>query len=88
MITEDTKETIRLYVEEGYSSGGFMTAVLCNDLMDALSTADLENRANIFDIVQYIYNNIPFGVWGSREIVTEHFQSFKNKKVEDSSDIL
>jgi hypothetical protein len=77
-----TKETIDNYVSNGWRPGGFVSAVLANDLMGALSSADLENRRDIFEICAYVYNNIPRNVHGSYEIVEKHLQSFRKKEDE------
>jgi len=57
----DIKETIDNYVSKGWEPGGFLLSVLANDLMGALGKADQQNRAAIFDITKYIYNDIPDG---------------------------
>ena len=72
-----TKETIDNYVTKGGKPGDFVTAVLANDLMGAFGSADNENRRDMFEIVQYVYNNIPNNVHGSYEIVERHLQSFR-----------
>ena len=69
MIPERTKETIDLYVSHGCEPGGFMYAVLTNDLFGAIARADVENRANLQAICQYIYNDICSDCWGSKEKV-------------------
>jgi hypothetical protein len=52
------------YIENGYPPGGFMHAVLCNDLFDACAQADGINRHALFYIVSWIYNNAPRACWG------------------------
>lgn len=75
-----TKETIDDYVTKGYRPGSFVYALLANDLMRALGTADAENRRDIFDICSYVYNNIPDNVHGSYEIVDKHLRSFRERE--------
>ncbi len=77
MIPIDTKQSIDLYVAEGYHPGGFLTAVLSNNLVQSLGQADEMNKAAIHDIVKYVYNQIPGRVWGSPEKVKAHLESFK-----------
>ncbi len=64
-MKQTTQETIDNYVKYGFEPGGFVTAVLANDLMGALARADEQNRADIYEIAIYIYNNIPSGCHGS-----------------------
>jgi hypothetical protein len=65
MVPENIKETLARYVENRCPTGGFLRAVLSNDLTEACSRADTQNQKCIFDIVNYIYNNLPSVCWGS-----------------------
>ncbi len=69
MIPEFTKETIDRYVKDHCHPGGFVYAVLSNDLAEAFARADDNNSFFMKDIVSYIYNHIPINSWGSKEIV-------------------
>lgn len=67
-IPEMTLNSLSLYVNEGVPTGSFLRSVLSNDLFGAFERADQENRNAIGLLVTYIYNEIPSGCWGSREI--------------------
>ena len=69
MITEEIKESLKRYVENKIPTGGFLRAVLANDLFEAVGRADAVNRHILFDICSYIYNDIPSSCWGSYEKV-------------------
>ena len=69
VIKESTIQTINDYIEHGFSPGGFLTAVLANDLTGSFGRADLENRLTLFQIVSYVYNEIPAAAHGSYETV-------------------
>ena len=69
MIPERTLDGIRRYVEDRIPPGGFLTAVLENNLKESFARADDENLVTIFELVSYIYNRIPFMCWGSPETV-------------------
>lgn len=76
MITSDvsampreTKEAIDRYVKDHLEPGGFLYAVLCNDLRGAVDEADGVNRHALFEIVKYLYNHCPSTCWGSEERV-------------------
>jgi hypothetical protein len=70
-IRDDIKESLDNYATHRYQPGGFLMAVLANDLTDACGRADSDNAANLHEIVKYIYNELPGICWGSRERVTE-----------------
>jgi len=65
MIKPETIESIKAYAETGRPTGGFLYAVLSNNLSESFGRADLENRLALYEIVQYIYHNIPADSWGS-----------------------
>jgi hypothetical protein len=69
MIRPDIISSLERYVQHRIEPDGFLRACLENNLCEALGRADMENRHNIFEIVQYLYNDIPNTCWGSREKV-------------------
>lgn len=69
MIAERFKQSLRRYADNKISTGGFLQAVLENDLKEAMGRADIEARENLFDIVSYCYNELPSGCWGNKEKV-------------------
>ena len=71
MIPTRTVETIDRYVQKRVRPGGFVQAVLENNLMGAFNSADDENREALFDIVCYIWNKIPAKCCGSPERVKD-----------------
>ena len=66
-VPPHTQGALRRYVEEGYMPGGFLTAVLCNDLFGAVARADDENIQSLKDITTFVYNRMPSDSWGSAE---------------------
>ena len=64
-LPEHMREPARLYIEEGELPGGFLTAVLCNDLVEAFDQADEENKSRMSDWVLWLYNDIPMPAWGT-----------------------
>ena len=69
MIPQHTREALDRYVNHKIPTGGFLLAVLSNDLFGAIGQADRENRAALADICEYIYNELPSNCWGSKDIV-------------------
>lgn len=53
------------YAVWGRWTGGFLEAVLSNDLREALGRADVVNRAAMFEITGFLYNDMPAGCSGS-----------------------
>lgn len=53
--------------QHGYKPGDFLTAVMKNDLMDAMGRADIGNRHALFDICTYVYNELPGSCHGNEE---------------------
>lgn len=61
----DMKSSIDRYVEHGILTGGFLQAVISNDLREAMGRADEGSRQIVFQIVSYLHNDVPAGCWGS-----------------------
>ncbi len=69
MIPTHTQAALDRYVKHKIIPGGFLMAVLSNDLFGAVAQADSENLAALPEIVKYIYNNCPSNAWGSKDQV-------------------
>jgi hypothetical protein len=69
MIPERTQAALRRYVEQRLTPGGFLIAVLTNDLMGAISQADSDNIRVLRDICTFVYNHIPSDAWGNGDKV-------------------
>lgn len=57
---------IRRYVEHGIAPGHFLSAVFCNDLVEAFNRADEWNTKMMKNYVAFLYNYLPGECWGSR----------------------
>ncbi len=62
-------EGINRFVLRHQPVGGFLTAVLSNNLREALAQADPNNATIMLQIVSYCHNEIPGSCWGSPEKV-------------------
>ena len=69
-IPEHTKSTLENYLLYGLPPGGFMTAVLTNDLYGAISRADSQNMSRLEDIVRWLQHNAPIDSYGNYENIT------------------
>lgn len=74
-IDEDILDSLDRYAKDGIPTGSFLEAVLSNDLMDAMSRADLKNRAVVFYICSYVYNELPADCHGSRKKVAQWLET-------------
>lgn len=70
-LPEHIRDGARLYVEHGIAPGSFTTAVISNDLREAFARADDINRARMFDIVCWFYNEAPSQCWGSAQMMNQ-----------------
>lgn len=64
---ENLKLALENYIVHGLEPGGFMTAVLTNDLYSTVYRADAQNVSIIPHIVTWIHNNIPSICYGNSE---------------------
>jgi len=76
-IPQRILESLGAYVNERRPTGGFLRAILENNLMEAMGRADEDNRQCLFHIVSYIYNELPMDCWGSPEKVRDWLNAKK-----------
>jgi len=69
VISEHMMGALRRYIQERIPPGGFLTAVLANDLQAAVGQADSDNLPNIPAFAAYIYNEAPGNCHGSYGLV-------------------
>ena len=63
------------YVFQGVRTGGFLRAVLVNDLRGAFERADSINVRYMYAYVDFLYNWAPAECWGSEEAYEEWITS-------------
>ena len=61
---------LEAHVRTGRPVGEFLTALLCNDLRDAVLRADEESLAALRGLLQFLSREMPGACWGSPERVT------------------
>lgn len=69
-VKQDTRDVLLDYINHGHEPGGFLIAVLSNNLKESFRRADYENYMTIGDIVAWLYNNAPSPCCGSPEAVS------------------
>ena len=70
-LPEHMREPVRLYIEDGHPIGGFLTAIMANDFIEAVCKADEHNQMALLEWARFIYNEAPGTCHGSYEIVRE-----------------
>jgi hypothetical protein len=78
-IPYHTQKSLVEYIERGVPVGGFLHAVLSNDLVGAVNRADSMNSKNIKDIVNWIYMKAPEPCWGSEAKVLRWIQDHPSR---------
>lgn len=68
MLPFHMREPLQRYIEDGLEPGGFLQAVLENDLSGAVSRADSTNIHRIPDFVRFLQYYAPAICWGSPEL--------------------
>lgn len=66
-IPDYLKSSLDAWANTGRPTGGFLQAVLCNDLMTAVGRADPTSFSCLKEICLYVYNELPSPCWGSAE---------------------
>jgi len=80
IIKPNMVEALQAYVEQGRPLGGFLTAVLENDLVRACGNADDDNVNNIPAFAAWLYNECPLSAWGSPEKVRAWLTAHEQEK--------
>jgi len=70
-LPEHMRAGAKLWIENGIATGGFLCAVIENNLKEAFVCADDINLARMRDIVGFFYDEAPGGCWGSPEKAKE-----------------
>lgn len=68
-IPEHMHDALVAYIVQRVPPGGFLTAVLENNLMNAFGRADNENRRALFAYTKFLYNHAAISCYGSPEKV-------------------
>ena len=66
---------MRLYLERGVFPGSFLTAVIKNEFIQAVTHADATNQPLLRSIALWFCNHAPIGSFGSSEIAQEWVNS-------------
>ena len=78
-IPDHMMSGLRRYIDDHCAVGDFLTAVLENNLREAVHRADDHNLENLPAYVYYLYNEAPSKCWGSPEKVKEWLEAEPEK---------
>lgn len=67
LLPEHIRDGVQRYIEEGICPGSFLQAVITNNLKESFKRADEVNITQMFNIVIFFYNEVPYLCWGSQE---------------------
>ncbi|MEF8794030.1 hypothetical protein [Thiohalorhabdus sp.] len=70
-IDEPEALSLHHYITRGDPLGGFLSAVMSNQLVEAYSKADNHNRQHMEAYAFFLFNDAPMDCWGSPEAVQE-----------------
>jgi hypothetical protein len=74
------------WIRGGVRPGGFLLAVLENDLLQAYKRADRESWQHVSLILDFLYDVAPCASWGSKERVKEWQAGFTEDDESSDSD--
>jgi hypothetical protein len=80
MLPKHIRHGVKEYIEKGFIPGGFLQAVICNDLSGAFQRADSTNTERMKDIVQFFHWWVPAPVWGSKEKMEAHAKAKQEER--------
>ena len=78
VIPERMMIPLQEYTENHQPVGGFLEAVISNNLFAACTKADESNLHLLPAYIAYLYNYAPSGCWGSAEKYQEWIKGEKN----------
>ena len=78
-VPSHTIDPLLRYIMDGLEPGGFLMAVLSNDLMEACGRADEMNGRYLKAICTFLYNYAPSECKGSPERVGQWLDSFRQQ---------
>ena len=79
-IRADIREALEAYADKGRGLGDFLTAIVENDLFEAVSRADYYNLISLRNICSFIYTYLPASCWGNPAKVQAHYAKFHQEQ--------
>lgn len=86
LIPEHMHGALKRYIDDGILPGGFLSAVLQNNLKEAVGRADHLNMDKLPDYIRFLYNFAPSPCWGSEEKVSAWIEMHEHRMKSNSSE--
>lgn len=77
LCPDHLQNSLFAYRDHGRPVGSFLRACLENDLLGAVSHADVDNLPLIASVVSFIWHELPSESWGSPDRVREWIESHR-----------
>jgi hypothetical protein len=78
LVPPHLRDDLLRYIDHGVPTGGFLSAVLSNNLIGAFSHADKASASGLEGLVTYIYNYAPIACCGSPDRYKSWLQKHRN----------
>lgn len=79
LLPDHIRGSVKRYIEQGIPPGGFLSAVIRNDLAEAYDRADHINQGRLGDVVQFFHSEAPSLCWGSQEKLDQWIARFEEQ---------
>jgi hypothetical protein len=73
----DLGDNLACYLRDGTVPSGVLSAILANDLLNAVARADHTTMAHLRSIVQTLFTYVPREAWGSDQKVDDWLRRFR-----------
>ena len=78
LLPHHIRDGMKMYIENGIIPGHFLQAAIKDKLVESFSRADDTNQKRMFDIANFLYNEMPSTLRGSKTAMLDH-----NKRIHD-----
>ena len=77
-LPEHMQQGMKLYIENNIEPGGFLFHMLSMNIKEAFARADVINRQNMDNYINWIHDNCPRDAWGSEQKVLNWLERRQN----------
>lgn len=82
------QQSITEFVTFGRPTGGFLRAVIENDLLESVARADPQNVVLLPHVAQFVRENVPASLLGSAEAYDRHVESMTRARRHSADDCM
>ena len=81
-IPDNIIQSLERYRDVGIPTGGFLLAVLTNNLYESVARADSDSLESLPLIVKWVAMELPYSAWGDRDSVDKWIISHQTEELE------